>query len=613
MHRPGAMGADRNLSAAQSQRRHRRDPQATRRVALCLLGLAGLAGANVAEAASLITVTDPTAKTKLNIENCPDEGFSFDVTFQSAGSNLFLGGAPYEIWLMRGSGCSDDSGDPTDMLEVSCRTNTDCCETLAAGDLGGTEGMLLTEAETVTVSVDLIADFFDCSVAEDGSFKIVVFTQPGAISDSLSLLGYEPSTDWTSESISVKYDFERPPRPSNAPTVKAGETSLQVKWTAVDEDTTRYVAYATVSEVDPDLPVDQQSLEDLQSTGTIDAGKQEGRISGLRADQIYNVVLVYIDEADNKSLPSPAVTVEPVDVLDFYEYYRSMGGAETGGYCQTTAGGPAGAWWSLLPLLGLLWLRRRTPATGPTRSRRRRLLVLPLLLALSLPAATAAAESPRIMTFALSGGTYEPGIDQEWHSSAVGPYATFFGGEAPLLLRGDFGWNLFTGAGTMTAGFGLGYGSVEAQGLVADPATGGSSGSRAVDESERRLLPLSVSLTYAFDLLAEHLSLPLVPFGSVGLDYCMWWIYDGEGELATTPESKGEGKGGTAGFHFSVGLRLLLDFFAPDMASTFDLDMGVNNTYLFAEYLMTEINDFGDRSSINLSGNSLSFGIAFDF
>ena len=49
------------------------------------------------------------------------------------------------------------------------------------------------------------------------------------------------------------------------------------------------------------------------------------------------------------------------------------------------------------------------------------------------------------------------------------------------------------------------------------------------------------------------------------------------------------------------------------MARAFDLDMGVNNSYLFAEYLSATIDDFGDRNSLHLGDDTVFFGVAFDF
>ena len=62
----------------------------------------------------------------------------------------------------------------------------------------------------------------------------------------------------------------------------------------------------------------------------------------------------------------------------------------------------------------------------------------------------------------------------------------------------------------------------------------------------------------------------------------------------------------------TIGLRLLLDVFEPGAARSFDIEMGVNHSYLFAEVQQLWLNDFGSSKSIDLSDMVLAFGLAFD-
>jgi hypothetical protein len=60
-------------------------------------------------------------------------------------------------------------------------------------------------------------------------------------------------------------------------------------------------------------------------------------------------------------------------------------------------------------------------------------------------------------------------------------------------------------------------------------------------------------------------------------------------------------------------LHLLLDFLAPEMATGFDLDAGVNSSYLLIEYTVMKVDDFGDKNSIRLGKDGfLSFGLALE-
>jgi hypothetical protein len=49
------------------------------------------------------------------------------------------------------------------------------------------------------------------------------------------------------------------------------------------------------------------------------------------------------------------------------------------------------------------------------------------------------------------------------------------------------------------------------------------------------------------------------------------------------------------------------------MAQTFDVEMGVNTTLLFAEYVFSWIDDFGSKKSWDLGSRTFLVGIAFEF
>ena len=57
-----------------------------------------------------------------------------------------------------------------------------------------------------------------------------------------------------------------------------------------------------------------------------------------------------------------------------------------------------------------------------------------------------------------------------------------------------------------------------------------------------------------------------------------WRILDGAGDTARFSSGE-EASGGTWGWHAGFGVNLLLDYFSPTMASDFNRDAGVNNSY----------------------------------
>mgnify|MGYP003342203221 CR=1 FL=1 len=114
-----------------------------------------------------------------------------------------------------------------------------------------------------------------------------------------------------------------------------------------------------------------------------------------------------------------------------------------------------------------------------------------------------------------------------------------------------------------------------------------------------------------FDVLAERYEFPLVPYVKLGYAYGIWWATNGLGNLAraTTNGTTTVARGGTGGFDATLGLRFLLDVLEPGAARSFDIEMGVNHSYLFGEYRHLVLTDWGSSSSIDLSDGIWNFGL----
>ena len=225
----------------------------------------------------------------------------------------------------------------------------------------------------------------------------------------------------------------------------------------------------------------------------------------------------------------------------------------------------------------------------------------------SLPA-IAAAESPRDMLFELKFGFYRPSIDSEFSNGAT-PYRDIFGGGNLLLTKLEWDYEIFKDLGVIAIGGTIGFGRDSGNGLL-------RSGEKSKDSNKFYLIPLSFDVIYRFDWLAQKHGIPFVPIIKGGFDYYIWWISNGVGKVPKYTNEDGrsfEGRGGTFGGHVGFGLAFLMDWLAQDMATVFDSDVGVNNTYLFAEYMMSWVDDFGSSRSLDLSSKVIQFGIAFEF
>ncbi len=245
----------------------------------------------------------------------------------------------------------------------------------------------------------------------------------------------------------------------------------------------------------------------------------------------------------------------------------------------------------------------------------RRLVRWALLAVLTVPSLASAQlynqekESPRNHQIEIKFGPYKPSLYAKGASNT--PYDSVFGGSSMFIAKLEYDYQFFQKGGSLAVGFEMGIASITGDGLVAGTSTA------STDETKFRFVPFSVSLVYHMDLFATKWDVPLVPYVKVGFDYVVWWITDGVGDIAHYKDPKTgedfEGRGDTWGYHVAAGLKILLDVLSPSMARTFDVEVGVNNSYIFAEFLYADISDFGSGGSFNLGAITGLFGLAFEF
>jgi len=233
--------------------------------------------------------------------------------------------------------------------------------------------------------------------------------------------------------------------------------------------------------------------------------------------------------------------------------------------------------------------------------------LLPMALLLAAPAA-AADESPQFLAVEARFGFYDPGIDSEF--SGAGPYQSSFGKEEMLHFSGELDWQFWRPRSFGSLGvFGTaGYAWVKGKGLLVD-------GTKSSDETSFRMVPLDFGLVYRLDVLAQDYGIPFVFAVKGGLTHAFWWITDGLGDTSSWTSTGGdevEGSGGTWGLNAAFAIHLHLDLFEPHAAKTFDNELGVNNSYLFIEYGIHWLNDFGSGESFDLTDHGLTFGLAFE-
>jgi hypothetical protein len=220
-------------------------------------------------------------------------------------------------------------------------------------------------------------------------------------------------------------------------------------------------------------------------------------------------------------------------------------------------------------------------------------------LALVAAATAARAESPRWGSFELGAGTYTPDLDSEFDGSRI-PFERAFGTGRGWMFRGGVAKELLQRAGALELGLQSGYHQRTGKGLRLD-------GTRSGDETTLRMIPVSLVLTYRFELLADRYGIPFAPYARAGIERFHWWIDDADGDRAET--------GATNGWSVTGGLAFLLDIIDRQLARELDNDNGVNHTYLFFEVTKRTVDDFGSNRSWILSDESVGYngGLLFVF
>ncbi len=372
-------------------------------------------------------------------------------------------------------------------------------------------------------------------------------------------------------------------------------------------------------------------------SGLIPANTNSYRITGLQNGIWYSVGAAAVDRYGNLGAISNIAPGMPIPTVDFYSEYKDVGGSAQGGFCAVASrhsrqSAALGICLVGLALIFIVRRRRGPPSLGP--------FVL-VLAAGTLLAGQASAQpvyydssfaedrpdeawagTPRQFAIEARFGLYTPNVDSEF--SKTTPHADVFGTKRRPMWQIEFDWEFLQEFGTLSLGGVIGYYKENAQACTqaglqpdgtcpipdsADPnaANKGRSG----DNTGLRLIPLAALVVYRLDEAANRWKIPLVPYAKLGLNYTIWTVTNGNGDVAWSGNNKGQG--GTMGWQAAVGLSLSLDFLDPSAARGFDADSGVNHTYAFFE--LDHINGSGlYRKDVLRVGDDTWFaGLMFEF
>ncbi len=599
------------------------------------------------------TSQDTSSKLAFNASRCQD---LFDIktgevsfVFTLSSDATLSDSATYSIKFAKGNvSCSKD--------DLNQTTGEECALIASNMPLSATSSPI--EVRRKVADLSSAANAEGCENLSESSYLYLIVNDASA-----------SSTPYT---VTYLLDF-RTKRP-NAPTGltgSAGGDSIRLSWTGVQDAESYKIYYGTEGTVINigDTPDKISGAHTATSTTTSQTLKN--RVS---EDQTYLITVTAIDANGNESVVGEVITVETVASQDFWDTYRAENADVDGGFCfiATAAYGStqephvamlrkfrddvlmqsapgrafvhtyyklsppiayfigqhsvaraftrAALWplygfaalfmyapavlWSLLALItggiAFLIVRKRRASKKQVLHKVAPLIAAALATGTMLSPNTAHADSPVNMMAEFKAGPYTP-------DNLGNAFKQHFGGDSGFIVEGEYDWQFWRGVGSLGLGFHLGYGNISGKSLQAD------TGEKSIDNTQLHWLPLRLSLVYRFDYLWDRFQIPFTLYVKAGFDYSFWWIEDGSDAIAKSDDGK-EGYGGTFGFHVVAGVAFVLDWLAPEMEKAFDVEWGVNTSYIFAEYMYAQIDNFGAKGAFDLTDKAtFHIGIGLEF
>jgi hypothetical protein len=221
-------------------------------------------------------------------------------------------------------------------------------------------------------------------------------------------------------------------------------------------------------------------------------------------------------------------------------------------------------------------------------------------------------ESSQHFAFELRFSPFYPAVDSEPSLAGTTPFRDTFGGSDRLLFEAELDWQAvrIPHFGTIGPGLGIGYTRMSAPAHFTEPH--GLDGTLISGETTSlTIFPIYVVAVARADVLWREVHVPLVPYAKLGLNYSIWRASN---SLGTSQYQGLAGDGGSFGTQFGVGLGFNVNVFDEYAAKTFDESVGVNGTYVFAEYTRSDLDGLGIQNHpLRVGASMATFGVTVEF
>lgn len=218
------------------------------------------------------------------------------------------------------------------------------------------------------------------------------------------------------------------------------------------------------------------------------------------------------------------------------------------------------------------------------------------------------AESPQNFAFELRVGRYVPSIDSEFDGRAT-PYQEMFGTDNRYSIGFEVDWQTLRipFVGTLGPGFSFGYTKLTAAGFKTSTVGLATPPEPAPEDTSIVIFPAYVVAVLRADYLARETPIPIVPYAKLGLGAAIWTVKNGGGTASANGVS---GNGLSYGPQFALGGMFLLDSIDPQAAREMDQNTGVNNSYFFMEWYVSNLGI--GSNTMNVGTNTWVLGLALE-
>jgi hypothetical protein len=219
--------------------------------------------------------------------------------------------------------------------------------------------------------------------------------------------------------------------------------------------------------------------------------------------------------------------------------------------------------------------------------------------------------SPQNFALELRASPYKPDIDSDPALHGTNPYNKVFGSAARLFVGAEFDWQALRvpHLGSLGPGVMIGYTTMTDPASFVTPQANGSTVSG--ETTTLQIIPIDLLAVLRIDVLNKDIGIPLVPYAKLGLGYALWRASN---TLGTSHTDGITGEGHSIGWLVAGGLAFDLTPFDVYSAQNLDDSLGINHTYIFAEFTLNELTGLGIQSDpLRVGGPNWTFGLAFEF